>query len=52
MCAYNVRKNKSVDHEPASGAARTLDFFRDLGIWAAGVGALYLVYWLARRYLF
>ncbi len=37
MCAYNVRKNKSVDHEPASGAARTLDFFRDLGIPAPDV---------------
>jgi hypothetical protein len=52
MCAYNVRKNRSVDHEPASGAQRAGNRLGELGIWAAGIGAMYLVYWLARRFLF
>jgi hypothetical protein len=52
MCAYNVRKNKSVDHEPPSGPARTLDLIREAGIWSLGLGVMYLVYWLAQRFLF
>jgi hypothetical protein len=52
MCAYNVRKNRSIDHQPASGPERTLNLFREAGIWALGAALMYLVYWLARRFLF
>jgi hypothetical protein len=52
MCAYNIRRSKQVDHDPARGPARTLNLARELGIVAIGVGLLYLVYWLVRRYLF
>lgn len=52
MCAYNVRKNGTVDHDPASGSDRRLNLLRELGIVLAGVALLYLVYWLARRFLF
>lgn len=52
MCAYNVRKNKSVDYEPASGEQRKRNRFREIGIWLLGFGAMYVVYWLTRKYLF
>jgi hypothetical protein len=52
MCAYNVRESKRVDHDPASGEARTLNLVREIGIWLLGLSAMYLVYWLARRFLF
>jgi len=52
MCAYNVRHSKSLDHSPASGPARVLNLLRELALWAVGAGLMYLVYWLARRYLF
>jgi hypothetical protein len=52
MCAYNVRKNKRVDYDPASGDDRTQNLFREIGIWVVGLLAMYLVYWLARRFLF
>lgn len=52
MCAYNVRRNKTVDHEPPSGTARILDLLREAGIVIVGVGVMYLVYWLAQRFLF
>lgn len=52
MCAYNVRHSRSVDHEPATGTARTRNLVREIGLWAFGIGLMYLVYWLARRFLF
>jgi len=52
MCAYNVRQNKSLDHEPAKGAARVANTFREVAAWAVGLGAMYLVYWLVKRFLF
>jgi hypothetical protein len=52
MCAYNIRRTKQVDHDPATGKARMRNLVRELGIVAIGVGLLYFVYWLARRYLF
>jgi hypothetical protein len=50
--AYNVRKNKSLDHDPAEGAARRVNRMRELGAWAVGIVAMYAVYWLVRRFLF
>ena len=52
MCAYNVRKNKRVDNDPASGGDRTTNRVREIGIWVVGLTTMYLVYWLARRFLF
>lgn len=52
MCAYNVRKNKRVDYDPASGEERSQNRFREIGIWVLGLTAMYLVYWLTRRFLF
>jgi len=52
MCAYNVRHNRSLDHEPATGARRMANRLREWGAWALGLAALYGVYWLARRFLF
>jgi hypothetical protein len=52
MCAYNVRKNKRVDYDPASGEERTHNRLREVGIWLLGLSAMYIVYWLARRFLF
>ena len=52
MCAYNVRQNKSLDHDPAAGPARKLNLFREAGAWAIGLASMALVYWLVRRYLF
>jgi hypothetical protein len=49
--AYNVRHSKSVDHEPAQGAERKLNLLREVGAWALGLVVMYLVYWLARRFL-
>lgn len=51
MCAYNVRQNKSLDHEPAKGAARVANTLRELGAWGVGLAVMYLVYWLVRRFL-
>ncbi|HTS89270.1 MAG TPA: hypothetical protein VMG41_12335 [Gemmatimonadales bacterium] len=52
MCAYNVRQNKRVDRDPATGEQRTRNLFREIGIWLLCLGAMYLVYWLSRTYLF
>ena len=51
MCAYNVRRSKQVDHEPARGTARTLNLVGEAAIFAISLGMLYCVYWLVRRYL-
>jgi hypothetical protein len=50
--AYNVRKNKSLDHDPAEGPARRVNRMRELGAWAVGIVVMYAVYWLVRRFLF
>ena len=50
--AYNVRQSKSLDHDPASGHQLEGNKLRELGAWVVGLGAMYLVYWLVRRYLF
>jgi hypothetical protein len=50
--AYNVRHSKSVDHVPATGAERTKNFLRELGVWLVCLAAMYGVYWLARTFLF
>ncbi len=50
--AYNVRQSKSINHDPASGNARDANRMREVGAWALGAGVAYVVYWLARRYLF
>jgi hypothetical protein len=52
MSAYNIRRNKSVDHDPASGSRRTGNLVREIGAWAIGLAALWGVYWLVRRFLF
>ena len=52
MAAYNVRRSGRVDHDPATGQERKLNRLRELAAWAIGLGAMYLVYWLARRFLF
>jgi hypothetical protein len=52
MCAYNVRRNKSLDHDPAEGSARRLNRLKELAAWIIGALVMYLVYRLARRYLF
>lgn len=52
MCAYNVRRKKSLDNDPEGGASRAANFLRSLGIWALGGLALYLLYLLSTRYLF
>jgi len=52
MCAYNVRRKKSLDVIPATGWRRTADFLREVLTWTVGLGAMYAVYWLARRFLF
>ncbi|MGH7701833.1 MAG: hypothetical protein ACREMO_01975 [Gemmatimonadales bacterium] len=51
MCAYNIRKNKSVGHEPARGRKRALDFIDELAVVATCLGAMYLVYLLGKRFL-
>ena len=51
MCAYNVRRNKSLDHDPAEGRARRLNLFREIGAWTVGIAAMYLVYRLVRHFL-
>lgn len=52
MCAYNIRQNKSLDHDPAAGHARKVNLFREAGAWAIGLASMAVVYWLVRRYLF
>jgi hypothetical protein len=52
MCAYNVRHNKSLDHEPAKGPARMANTLREAGAWALGLAVMYAVYWLVKRVLF
>jgi hypothetical protein len=51
MCAYNVRRKKSLDNDPESGVTRATNFLRSLGIWTLGGLAIYLLYLLATRYL-
>lgn len=50
--AYNVRHSKSVDHVPATGAERAKNLLREVLVWVVGLGVMYAVYWLARRFLF
>jgi hypothetical protein len=50
--AYNIRRNKTADHEPAAGAKRQLNHVREIGAYAFGIAVAWGVYWLARRYLF
>lgn len=52
MCAYNVRKNKRVDYDPATGEQRTQNRWREVGIWLLGLSTMYIVFWLAKRVLF
>jgi hypothetical protein len=52
MSAYNVRRNKSIDHDPVSGSGRTGNLLREIGSWVIGLLALWGVYWLVRRFLF
>ena len=51
MSAYNIRKSKSVDHEPARGPRRWWDFARELGVLAVCLVIIYLVYLLVKRFL-
>ena len=51
MCAYNVRKNKSLDHDPAEGRGRRLNQLREVGAWTVGIAVMYLVYRLVRHFL-
>jgi hypothetical protein len=51
MCAYNVRRNKSLDHDPAAGRARKANLLREIGVYGLGLLAIGLVIWLVRRYL-
>ena len=50
--AYNIRKNKSVDHEPATGTERQKNGLRELGSLAFGLLVMFFVYLLVRRFLF
>jgi len=50
--AYNVRKNRSLDHDPAKGAARQLNRVREIGAWTVGIVLMAVVVWLVRRFLF
>jgi hypothetical protein len=52
MCAYNVRQNRSLDHDPATGHARKLNLIREVAAWAIGIATMYGVYLLVRRFLF
>ena len=52
MCAYNVRRSKQVDHEPARGPERTINLIREAGVWALALAVAYGVFLLARRFLF
>lgn len=52
MCAYNIRRTRRVDHDPASGFRRALNLLPEILAWALGIAVLYGVYWLVRRYLF
>lgn len=49
--AYNVRHSKSLDHVPATGPERVKNRLKELGVWAVGLAAMYLVYWLVRRFV-
>jgi hypothetical protein len=52
MCAYNVRRKRSLDTDPERGVSRATNFLRSLAIWALGALAIYLLYLLSTRYLF
>lgn len=52
MCAYNVRRKKSLDNDPEHGVSRATNLLRSLVIWALGGVAIYLLYLLSTRYLF
>lgn len=49
--AYNIRRSRSVDHEPAQGVLRQRNQVLEIGAWAFGVGVMAGVYWLARHFL-
>ena len=51
MCAYNVRKNKRVDYDPATGDERTRHQLQEIVLLLLGVVAMYSLYLLARLYL-
>ncbi|HSE67624.1 MAG TPA: hypothetical protein VLB12_11585 [Gemmatimonadales bacterium] len=52
MCAYNIRSNRRVDHDPAAGTRRFLNLLREIVIVLIGLATLYGVYRLVRIYLF
>jgi len=52
MCAYNIRSNRQVDHDPAAGTRRVLNLLREIVIVLIGLATLYGVYRLVRIYLF
>jgi hypothetical protein len=52
MCAYNVRANKRVDHDPATGDDRAHNQAQEARMVIFGVTMMGLVFWLAHRFLF
>lgn len=49
--AYNIRLNRSVDHEPATGIKRQRNLVLEIGAWSLGVAVMLGVYWLTRHFL-
>jgi hypothetical protein len=49
--AYNIRRNRRVDHEPATGMLRQKNQLIEIGAWALGVAVMGGVYWLVRHFL-
>jgi hypothetical protein len=52
MCAYNVRKNKRVDYDPATGEARAQHQTQEMWVVLFGVAMMALLVWVARQVLF
>jgi hypothetical protein len=51
MCAYNVRQNKRIDHDPPTQAERAQHQLREFGVILFGLTAIILVFWMAGRIL-
>jgi hypothetical protein len=49
--AYNIRRSRSVDHEPATGALRQRNRVIEIAAWTLGVAVMAGVYWLTRHFL-
>lgn len=49
--AYNIRRSRRVDHDPATGMLRQRNQMIEIGAWAFGVCIMAGVYWLARHFL-